>query len=59
MLKDDQKVWDSNEKNRRTLAENLANSHGQLPSAIDACYDRDWVETLKIVRSGKLDAICD
>ena len=31
---------------------NSAESRPQLPSATDACYDHDWVETLQIVKTG-------
>ncbi len=59
MLKDNQKVWVYDDNKQHGLANNTANSQGQLPSAIDACYDHDWLETLKIVKTGKFKAICN
>ena len=31
---------------------NSAESRPRLPSATDACYDHDWMETLQIVKTG-------
>ena len=44
--------------NQRGPVGDLAKSSHQLPSATDACYDHDWMETLQIVKAGKSERAC-
>ena len=52
MFGDTQADWHANGYYQRGPAGNSAKSNHQLPSATDACYDHDWMETLQIVKSG-------
>lgn len=55
MLKDNSADWYSNESYQRSLADNLIKSLGH-ENAVTACYEHDWLETLKIVQSNRSNA---
>jgi len=55
--KDGQQDWYSNESYQRVLADNLIKFLG-YDSAIDACYDHEWMETLSFIKSRKSNEVC-
>jgi len=57
MVNDTQIDWYSNDSYQRALAANLVKSLGH-ENAINACYDHDWMETLKLVKKSRANAIC-